>query len=157
MATIIQNDLAELGIRVTVVPLDSRAVTDRVLNTRDYDASVFGLVSGDADPNTDIGVWLSSGPLHLWNPAAAQPATAWEAEIDSLMRRQLTARTVGDRKALFDRVQALLAEHEPLIFLASPNILVAAKTGLANFKPAIIPHYTLWNVDELYWRPAPGR
>jgi peptide/nickel transport system substrate-binding protein len=157
MATIIQSDLAELGIRVTVVPLESRAVTDRVLNTRDYDASVFGLVSGDADPNTDIGVWLSSGPLHLWNPGAAHPTSAWEAEIDSLMQRQLTARTFPERKALFDRVQALLAEHEPAIFLASPDILVAAKAGLANFQPAILPHYTLWNVDELYWRPAAGR
>ena len=60
-------------------------------------------------------------------------------------------------KALFDRVQALIAEHEPMIFLASPDILAAARAGLANFKPAILPHYTLWNVEELYWRQAPDR
>jgi peptide/nickel transport system substrate-binding protein len=157
MATIIQNDLAQLGIRVTIVPLDTRAVLDRVQRTRDYDACILGLVDADADPNVGMPVWLSSGEQHFWNPSSAKPATPWEAEIDSLMRQQISARTFADRKKLFDRVQALLAEHEPMIFLASPDILSAARAGLANFKPAILPHYTLWNVEELYWRPAPGR
>jgi peptide/nickel transport system substrate-binding protein len=156
MATIIENDLTQLGIRVTIVPLDTRAVIDRVKNTRDYDACILGLVDPDADPNVDMPVWLSSGEQHFWNPSAAKPATAWEAEIDALMRQQLSARSFSERKKLFDRVQALLAEHEPMIFLASPNILTAARAGLANFKPGILPHYTLWNVEELYWRQAPG-
>jgi len=157
MATLIQHDLAELGIRLTIVPLDSRAVLDRVQNTRDYDACILGLGGGDADPNTDMSVWLSSGEHHFWNPSAAKPATPWEAEIDSLMRQQISARTFPERKKLFDRVQALLAEHEPMIFLASPDILAAARPGLANFKPGILPPYALWNIEELYWRQPPGR
>jgi len=108
----------------------------------------------DADPNPEVNVWLSSGTLHLWNPGQAKPATPWEAEIDRLMRGQMTAPTVADRKRMFDKVQALLAEHEPMIFLASPHILVAAKPTLGNFQPAVLPHYALWNVDELYWRAA---
>ena len=70
------------------------------------------------------------------------------------MRDQMWARTVADRKRMFDKVQALVAEHDPMIFLASPHILVAAKPTLGNFTPAILPHYALWNVDELYWRAA---
>jgi ABC-type transport system substrate-binding protein len=72
------------------------------------------------------------------------------------MRQQMAARNVSDRKKMFDRVQGLLAEHEPMIFLVSPDILVAAKSTLGNFTPAILPHYALWNVDELYWRPTSG-
>lgn len=157
MATLIQNDLAQLGIKVAIVPLDSRAVVDRVRNARDYDACVLGLVAGDADPNTDISVWLSSGENHAWRPSGKAPATPWEAEIDDLMRKQISARTFAARKQLFDRVQAVLAEHEPMIFLASPHILAAARSGLANFNPGVLPHYSLWNVDELYWRQAPTR
>jgi peptide/nickel transport system substrate-binding protein len=157
MATIIQNDLTQLGIRVTIVPLDSRAVLDRVQNTRDYEACILGLGGRDADPNTDMSVWLSSGEHHFWNPSAAKPATTWERQIDSLMRQQISARSFNERKQLFDRVQALIAEHEPMIFLASPDILAGARAGLANFKPGLLPHYTLWNVEELYWRQAPGR
>ena len=156
MATLIQNDLTQVGIRVTITPLEFRAFVDRVVNKKDYDACVFGTASGDADPNSDVNVWLSSGGLHVWNLGAAKPATPWEAEIDRLMRDQMWARTVAERKRMFDRVQALLAEHEPVIFLATPNILVAAKATLGNFTPAILPHYALWNVDELYWRAASG-
>lgn len=156
MATLIQNDLASIGIRVTVSPLEFGAFVARVTRTRDFDACINGIANVDADPNPEVNIWLSSGTLHLWNPGQARPATPWEAEIDTLMRSQMTARTVADRKRMFDKVQALLAEHEPMIFLASPNILVAAKPTLGNFTPAIIPHYALWNVDELYWR-APTR
>jgi len=154
MATLIQNDLASIGIRVTVSPLEFGAFVARVTRTRDFDACINGIANVDADPNPEVNVWLSSGTLHLWNPGQARPATPWEAEIDTLMRSQMTARTVADRKRMFDKVQALLAEHEPMIFLASPNILVAAKPTLGNFTPAILPHYALWNVDELYWRAA---
>ncbi|HUK30587.1 MAG TPA: hypothetical protein VLV89_05695, partial [Candidatus Acidoferrum sp.] len=76
----------------------------------------------------------------------------WEAEIDNLMRKQLTARTFADRKKSFDRVQEVLAEYQPLIFLVSPHVLVAAKNKLGNFHPAVLDPVDLWNVEEFYWR-----
>jgi len=151
IATIIQEDLQPIGIRAQVVPLEFRAFLDRVLKTHDYDAAVLGLGGGDADPNAEMNVWLSSGGSHLWHLNQSQPATPWEAEIDDLMRRQLVTLASGERKRLYDRVQALVAEHLPVIGLVSPNILVGAKTGLGNFRPAILDHPTLWNVDELFW------
>jgi len=84
MATLIQDDLKQLGMRVQVVPLEFRSLLDRVTQTKEYDACVMGIASFDADPNTDINVWLSSGGTHLWNPSQGHPATAWEAEIDRL-------------------------------------------------------------------------
>ena len=66
MATIVQDDLRELGIQAQVVPLENRALLDRVLKTHDYDAAVMALASGDVDPNGEMNVWLSSGPTHLW-------------------------------------------------------------------------------------------
>lgn len=153
MATIIQDDLKALGIRVQVVPLEFRALIDRVTRSFDYDACVLSLGGGDVDPNTEINVWLSSGANHLWRPSQPTPATAWEAEIDRLMRTQLVTLDVPMRKRLYDRVQVLVAEHLPLIPLASPNVLGGAATRLANVTPAILEPHTLWNIDELYWRP----
>jgi hypothetical protein len=58
---------------------------------------------------------------------------------------------------LFDRVQELLMENLPLIPLVSPHILTGAKKGLENFRPALLEHYALWNIEELCWRgPAAG-
>jgi peptide/nickel transport system substrate-binding protein len=153
MATIIQSDLKELGMRVQVIPIEFRSLLDRILKSHDYEACVLGLGSGDADPNPEMNVLLSTGSMHLWHPGQAHPATPWEAEIDRLMQQQLSAVRYADRKRLYDRVQELMAENLPLIYLVSPDILVGAKVGLANFRPALLDSHALWNVEELYWRP----
>jgi peptide/nickel transport system substrate-binding protein len=155
MATLIQDDLKQLGMRVQVVPLEFRSLLDRVTQTKEYDACVMGIASFDADPNTDINVWLSSGGTHLWNPSQGHPATAWEAEIDRLIGEQMTARTFAQRKKLYDRAQEILAENQPMIFLASPDILAGAKNSLGNFHPAVLEPYILWNVEQLYLKNAP--
>lgn len=152
IATILQDDLKQLGVRVNVVTLELRALLDRLLTTSDYEACVLGLGGGDVDPNTEQNVWLSSGPMHLWNVRQSRPATTWESEIDDLMRRQLTVLDPVQRKRLYDRVQQLVVEHLPIIPLVSPNVLVGAKKGLGNFRPTILDPHALWNVEELFWR-----
>jgi peptide/nickel transport system substrate-binding protein len=152
MAALIQDDLEQLGMRVQVVPLELRSLIDRVTQTKDFDTCVLSLANFDADPNSDLNVWLSSGGMHLWNPSQKHPATDWEAEIDRLMEQQLTATNTAQRKKLYDRVQEILTEHQPMIFLASPDVLVGAKKSIGNFRPAVLEPYVLWNVDQLYPR-----
>jgi peptide/nickel transport system substrate-binding protein len=157
MASLIQDDLKQIGIQVSVIPLEFRSLLNLVQETRAYEACLLSLASPDADPNPDMAVWLSSGANHLWNPRQKSPATPWEAEIDTLMRRQLVTREYVERKRMFDRVQEILVEKLPLIALVSPNLLVGARRNLGNFRPALLEPYTLWNIDQLYWRvPASG-
>lgn len=155
IAPIIQDDLKQLGMRVSVATLEMRALLDRLLTTYDYDACVLGLGGGDGDPNSEMGVWLASGGTHLWHLGQSRPATPWEAEIDALMRRQLTTRDPELRTRLYDRVQALVAENLPIISLVSPHVLVGARKGLGNFRPTVFDHHALWNVEELFWRGGP--
>jgi peptide/nickel transport system substrate-binding protein len=150
MAALLQDDLKQLGMRVQVVPMEFRSLLDRVTQTKEYDACIMGVASYDADPNSDINVWLSSGGTHLWNPSQSHPATPWEAEIDRLIEDQMSARTFDQRKKLYDRAQEILAEYQPLIFLASPDILAGAKNSVGNFHPAVLEPYVLWNVEQLY-------
>lgn len=151
-ATMIQEDLRQVGIRAHVAPLEFRALVDRVLNTREYEAAVLGLGGGDADPNAELNVWLSSGPQHLWRVGAERPATEWEAEIDRLMRAQVGMLDRESRKRAYDRVQAIVAEQVPFVCLVSPNVLVGAREGLANVRPVVMDHQLLWNIEELFWR-----
>ena len=152
MVTLIQDDLSHLGMQVHVVPLDFRAMIDRVFQSFDYEAAIMGLGGGDADPNPEMNVWLSSGSTHLWRMNEAQPATAWEREIDQLMNEQMVTLDYRKRKKLYDRVQQIISEQMPFIFLATPNILAGAKGEIGNFQPALLDHYTLWNADQLYLR-----
>ncbi|MFL6301012.1 MAG: ABC transporter substrate-binding protein [Terriglobales bacterium] len=150
MAAIIQDDLKELGIKVNVVPLEFKAVIDRVFQTHDYEAAILALGGGDVDPNPQMNVWMSNGSSHVWDLAESKPATPWEAEIDRLMSLQLSTIRPKERKKLYDNVQAIVADKLPIICLASPNQLVGAKKNIGNFQPAILDHATLWNVEQLY-------
>jgi peptide/nickel transport system substrate-binding protein len=156
MATLIQDDLSHLGMQVHVVPLDFRAMLDRIFHSFDYEAAIMGLGGGDPDPNPEMNVWLSNGATHLWHLNETQPATPWEREIDTLMQQQMVTLNYGKRRQLFDRVQEIIAKNVPFIFLATPDVLVGAKSQVGNFHPAVLDHYTLWNAEQLYLR-APAR
>ena len=151
MATLVQADLQEIGITVNITTLEFRSMLDRVLNSLDYEACLLGLGGGDADPAPEMNVWLSSGSTHLWDVTRKQPDTPWQAELDRLMNAQLTATNYEDRKRIYDRVQQIIAEHLPIVSLASPNVLVGAKNRLRGFRPGVLPPYALSNLDEVHW------
>jgi peptide/nickel transport system substrate-binding protein len=150
LATLAQDDLKQLGMDVQVVPMEFRALVDRLLNTKDYEAVLMNLVNGDVDPTPEMNLWLSSGETHLWDLGEAHPATPWEAELDHLMEAQMTTNDPAARRKLYYRVQEIVAQNLPFIFLVSPNILVAAQSTVGNFHPAILEPYVLWNADELF-------
>jgi len=152
MATIIQDDLSKLGMQVNVVPLEFRALLQRVFQNYNYEATILGLGGGDADPNAEMNVWVSNGSTHLWHQGEAHPATAWEAEVDRLMNQQMLTLNYKRRKRLYDQVQQIIAANLPMVFLATPDVLVAAKPAVGNFHPAVLEPTTLWNVDQLYLR-----
>ena len=156
MAAMIQQDLKELGMQVQVAGLESRSVQDRVLRSKSYEAGLMALSFGDTDPGTEMNLWPSNGPTHLWAPEQSQPGFEWEAEIDRLMRQQMATQGNAARKKIYDRVQEIEAREAPIISLLSPNILIAARKRVGNFRPAVLDHYTLWNAEELFLRPAPG-
>ena len=154
MATLLQDDLAHLGMQVHIVPLEFRALIDRVFQSFNYDAAIMALGGGDADPNPEMNVWAYSGTSHLWHLGETQPATDWERELDELMQQQMVTLDYARRKKLYDRAQQLIAENLPFIFLGTPNILAGANSRVGNFHPAVLDPYTLWNADQLYVRGA---
>ncbi len=150
MATLIQQDLKELGINVQITPIEFRAMLDRIFRTHNYEAAVMGLGGGDLDPNSQMNIWMSNGDDHLWSLGQSRPATAWEAEIDTLMQKQMSTFNTAERHRLYNRVQQIETEQVPMVFLVAPNLLVARSERLHNFQPAVLDSHTLWNADELY-------
>jgi peptide/nickel transport system substrate-binding protein len=155
IATMIQQDLSQVGIKVNVVILDFPSLIERITRTFDYEACVLGLVNTDLDPSGQMNVWLSSSENHQWNPSQKSPATAWEAEIDKLMREQATAPTEKERKAKFDRVQQIAAEQQPFIYLINKDVLVAVSPNVIGAAPVVLEPWGFWNADTLRLGPAP--
>jgi len=149
MAAMIQQDLSLVGIKVNVVTLDFPSLIERMTRTFDYEACLLGLVNTDLDPNSQMTVWLSSGENHQWNPNQKTPATPWEAEIDQLMREQATAATEKLRKEKFDRVQQIVAEQQPFIYLINKDVLVAVAPSIVGSAPVVMNPQAFWNVETL--------
>ncbi len=149
MATLIQQDLAAVGMQVNVVTLDFPSLIERLMHTQDYEACLLGLENVDPDPNTVMNVWLSSSPNHQWNPSQKTPATPWEAEIDSMMNLQATTLDQARRKQAVDRVQQIVADQQPFIYLVYPNALIAVSPRLQGAKPAVLEPRVEWNIEAL--------
>lgn len=154
MATLIQQDLGALGMQITVVTLDFPALVERLMHTQDYEACLLGLANVDPEPNAMMNIWISSSPNHQWNPSEKTPATPWEAEIDRLMNQQAASTVDAERKRDIDRVQQIVADQQPFIYLVYPNALVAFSSQLQGVQPAILEPRLTWNVGQLHLRGA---
>jgi peptide/nickel transport system substrate-binding protein len=149
MATMIQEDLEKIGIKVNVVTLDFPSLIERMTQTFDYEAILLGLTNVGLDPNEEMNVWLSSSENHQWNPQEKTPETSWEAEIDRLMRIQASSSDAKKRKESFDRVQQIVAEEAPFIFLVNKNSLSAVSQSVHGASPVILVPQTYWNIEQL--------
>jgi peptide/nickel transport system substrate-binding protein len=149
MAVMVQEDLGKLGIKVNVVTLDFPSLIERISQKFNYEAAMLGFRNVDLDPNSQMTIWLSSADNHAWNPQQKSPATAWEAEIDRLMRAQASTTDEKKRKESFDRVQEIVAEQAPFIYLVNQNALSAVSSAVAGANPGILHPQTFWNAERL--------
>jgi len=149
MATMIQEDLQKIGIHMNVVTLDFPSLIERMTQTFDYEAILLGLTNVGLDPSEQMNVWLSSSDNHQWNPSEKAPETAWEAEIDRLMREQASSADAKKRKQSFDRVQEIAVEQAPFIYLVNRNALSAVAANVQGAAPVILVPQTYWNVERL--------
>jgi peptide/nickel transport system substrate-binding protein len=149
MATMIQQDLSGIGIKLNVVTLDFPSLIERITHSFDYEACLLGLVNDELDPNAQMTVWLSSADSHQWNPSQKTPATAWEAEIDKLMRAQASTLDPKKRKEDFDKVQEIAWQQEPFIYLVNKNALSAVSPVVRNVHPVVLRPQVYWNIDQL--------
>jgi peptide/nickel transport system substrate-binding protein len=149
MAVLIQDDLQKIGVHVNVVTLDFPSLIERMTQSYDYEAIILGLTNVDLDPNSEMNVWLSSAENHQWNPKEPSPETTWEAEIDEQMRLQASSSDPKKRKTAFDRVQQIVEEEQPFIFLINKDALSAVSPAVHGAAPVILSPQTFWNAERL--------
>jgi peptide/nickel transport system substrate-binding protein len=74
--------------------------------------------------------------------------TAWEAEIDRLVRVQAQSTAFPDRKRAFDRVQEIVADQAPFLYLVNKNALSAISPAVHGAVPVVLRPQTYWNVEQ---------
>ncbi|MBA3805586.1 MAG: ABC transporter substrate-binding protein, partial [Acidobacteria bacterium] len=78
MATVIQEDLVRLGMKVQIATIENAQVTARRTQTYEYDAILFGTNATEPDPSSYTNFLRSSSATHDWYPKQEKPATPWE-------------------------------------------------------------------------------
>ena len=147
-AAVVRDELKKIGLTVDVVALDARAVIDQILHAR-YEAVYFNADKSDLDPGTNPDFWFSGGSSHMWNLEEKAPATAWEKQIDDLMTRQIAVADMAERKSLYNEIQKIFAEHEPIVYFVAPRIYVAHAARVTNLTPAEYRPQLLWRPETV--------
>lgn len=150
MAAFIQQDLAKLGIKMSVVPMDTPSINERWQKTYDYDAILLGLSQTDIEPSSYANFLLSSSAFHQWQPKEKQPASEWEKRVDDLFQQQSVERDQAKRLAAFSEIQSIFSEEMPVIPLVARHVVTGANSKIGNYNPSPIIPYSLWNVEELF-------
>ena len=134
---IIKQDLEKIGIKVYFQPLDFNNLV-RLLTTPPYrwEAVIIGL-TGSIDPHFGRNVWCSWGSLHMWNPMQKKPATKWEAEVDELFEKASIELNQEKRRELYQRAFKIIYEEQPMLFIATPEELLASWDKFENFYPTV--------------------
>src|SRR5882724_6099020 len=96
-----------------------------------------------------MNIWMSSDVSNQWNPSLESPDTRWGGEVDKLMQAQNAAQDLNKRKGYFDKVQQIVGEHAPVLFLVNPNALSAVSSNVKNVTPATLRPQIYWNAERL--------
>ncbi|NOT47124.1 MAG: hypothetical protein HOP17_05165, partial [Acidobacteria bacterium] len=150
IAAVVQEDVAKLGIKMQVVPIENQNISERWSKTFDYDALLFGLSVSGVDPTSYANFLLSEASVHQWQPKQKTPATEWEAEIDKLFVEQAGETDAKKRASIFNEIQNIIAAESPVIPITVRHIVTAANTRVGNYAPSSIFPYSIWNADELF-------
>src|SRR5438105_701470 len=110
-ALVIQEDLKKLGLNVQVAPIENSQLQNRVANSFDYEAVLYGSSVTEPDPSSYTDVLNSSSAQHFWYPKQVKPSTDWEARIDDLTAQQAHEPDAARRRAIFHEIQAIMAEQ----------------------------------------------
>ncbi len=152
MATIMQEDLAKLGIKVSVSPMEDKAFLEFTRKSLTYEAAIHGVSPADTDPTTMSGVLKTGGQQRFWFINQKQAGTDWEKKLDQLMDEQSIEGDINKRKEKFNEAQRLFAEQLPMIPLVVRHFVAGSKTSLGNYRSSFITPRSLWNVEELFWK-----
>ncbi len=144
MALLIQSNLADAGIALTLEPLAPSANVNKMLGG-EYDLMLNSFVAGFADP------WLVTFPLYYsgaWGAGGNTPRYKNEA-VDALLIKAQSTLDRDARIALYQEAQRLILNDAPRAFLMLTNGLLAYRTDIKGM------HYSTWrplvyNVWDMY-------
>jgi len=73
----------------------------------------------------------------MWHPLQKRPATKWEAQVDKLFAKASITLDEEKRKELYQKAFRIIYEEQPMLFIATPEELIASWNRIKNFYPTV--------------------
>jgi peptide/nickel transport system substrate-binding protein len=134
IATIYADELKKVGIKLNVRPVQFQKMVDSLTKAYDWQSVMLSLTGGNYFPIEGSNVWLSLGPLHLWNPLQPKPATTWEAKVDELYWQGFSERDPVKAKKIWDQFQRIILDQVPLMYMVYADSFAAYRDKWANVR-----------------------
>jgi len=153
VAEIIQQRLREIGVAVEIRTLEWASLIKEFIKKRRFEAIILGWGIG-LDPD-QYEVWHSSkaGPDELNHISYANP------EADRLLELGRASCVREQRKKHYDRLQEVLAEDQPVIFLYFRDALPVVSSRVRGIEPSpngISYNFIRWYVPKERQRYTAG-
>jgi peptide/nickel transport system substrate-binding protein len=150
-ANFIRDDLAKLGIRVILSPIDFNSVITNLRSDLQYEAILLGSQSGvPPDPANAQNLLRSSGISHYFFVKQQKPASPEEARIDRLLDKLVTTLDAAERKAIWKEIQTIWNEQGWLVWLPILNVKLPVSNRFGNVQPSVMAHRILWNIERVF-------
>ncbi|HEY7363879.1 MAG TPA: peptide-binding protein [Methylomirabilota bacterium] len=149
IAEIVQASLRELGVGVEIRVLEWASFLKEYVKKRRFDAIILGWGIG-LDPD-QYEIWHSSktGPDELNVISFAN------AEVDRLLEQGRQSCREAERKQYYSRIQEILADEQPIVFLYFPDALPAVSRrvyGIVESPNGIRFNFTEWYIPTALQR-----
>lgn len=137
IATIVQQELKDVGIKVTPRIIEWSSFISQYVNTRKFDAVVLGWsLATDPDPTS---IWHSREiPKGLNFVAYSNPT------VDKLSDENTKILDQAKRKEVIDQIQTQIAEDQPYTFLYYPNGITVYPANLQGIVRGPAAAYEMW-------------
>jgi len=129
---LIRQDLAQIGVNVTIRPLDRAAFVETVFSKRDFDLNLISYCNG-LDP--DLGVRRMYVSSNIGNIAFSNAAAYRNQRIDELFAAGSATVTLEQRSRLYAEIQAIVAKDPPYWWLVETDFTTAYRDAFHGFAP----------------------
>jgi peptide/nickel transport system substrate-binding protein len=131
-AEIVQKRLADVGIQMKIRIVEWAAFIKEFITKKKFDATILGwAISMDPDP---FDVWHSS----KMGPDELNFISYKNLEMDDLLEKGRSTFNIEERKKAYFRIQEILAEDQPYVFLYVPDALPIFDNRIRGIDPAPI-------------------
>jgi peptide/nickel transport system substrate-binding protein len=144
-AAIIQQNLAAVGIRMEIRTVEWAAFINEFVKKRKFDALILGWTIPQDPDLFDIWSSTKTGPDELNHIGYAN------AEVDLLLEKGRRTFDMEQRKKAYFRIQEILADEQPIVFLYVPDALQAIHKRFRGIEPApagIDYNFIKWHVPK---------